>query len=175
MAIDFTKSCKEVLLQRINQDNGTSFTANMVDFGVPTPIAGVVEAAGARNTTILIMPRAGSGLKGSVTLSYRRRNLNQFENSANNTFTKGGAIKIIDLLATIRTQLGIGLDEDDILDGVLPIFTGVLPNATMPFFLEASPACLAYVGKCMLYVRRQDIDLSSIITVPNLGVLPNEA
>lgn len=169
MAIDYTKPSKDVVVQKVNRDNGTSLTADMVDFGVPSPTGAVP------NTAVLLTARPNSGLTGQIQIKYNRRNLARFAQQPGTTFSLNQATQVSELLAAINLQYAVNISADEIEDGPLPVFSGPTPPATQPFVLKAKASSLMYYGEVTLQVRRADIQLSALITTPVLTDLPADA
>lgn len=169
MSVDYTKPSKDVVVQKVNRDNGTSLTADMVDFGVPAP-SGAVP-----NTRVTMTARPNMGFTGSVEITYNRRSLARFAQQPVTVFSLNQAVMISELLAAINAQYAVNISAAEIVDGPLPAFLGNTPAATLPFVLTAQPGSLMYYGQVTLYVRRADIQLSSLITIPVLTDLPADA
>lgn len=166
MAIDYTQPSKDVLVQKVNRDNGTSLTAGMVDFGSP------VSTGITPNTQVVMTARANSGYSGSVSIKYNRRNLQRFEADPVTTFSANSATRVSDLLTAINQQYQINIAPEELVDAPLPVFDPLTPNATLPFVLQAQPSSLMYVGAATLQLRRADIALGAIVTQAVLNDLP---
>lgn len=170
MAIDYSKPSKEVLVQKINQDNSTTFTVDQLDFGPPVVIEPVLN----RNTRIVLLARANSGFTGTTAVTYRRRLASKWETQVNKVFSANGATHIAELLPQINLAFGTGLVAAEIEDGPLPLFQGLTPSGTLPFVVKIKPECLMYVGQATLQLRRADIGLTQVLLNADLGVLPQE-
>lgn len=169
MVINYTKPSKDVLVQKVNRDNGTSLTADMVDFGVPGP-SGTIP-----NTKVVMTARPNSGFSGQVAITYNRRNLANFAQQPVTTFSVNDATRVVDLLAAINQQYQVNIAADEIEDAPLPVFSGPTPGATLPFVLKALAGSLMYQGQVTLQLRRRDILLSDIVLVPVLADVPADA
>jgi hypothetical protein len=161
--IDYTQTPEQILTAIINASRGSNLVASQLVFGVPA------VNVGTRNTKITVAAAGGSGLAGSVTVSYDRRDIVAVPGDRIRTFTPNGASLVSELLPLINEAWEINLTAHDIVDGPLPVFSGDAPAETKPFTLQIDSDCKIYLGSVELQVRRQDILLSSIIDVTDLG------
>ena len=162
MPIDLTKSEIEVLVDRINQVNLTNIDYRSITVGNPTMVNGEL-------TSIVITGKPNSGITGSATLRYNRKNIATLIGSRNKVFTQDSAITTRDLVNKINTEYGIKLDADDIVDVALPVFSNGTPGETLNFTLTIAPTSLLYIGAVTLTLRRRDIVMSDLITNTTLG------
>lgn len=167
--IDFTQSSQQILTAMINRDNATSFSPTALVFGTPAINTNPLSP---RNTSIAVSAAANSGFRGSVQLNYDRLNLANVPGVRSLVFTApAGVTTIIGLLALLNAAYRINLTSADILDGPLPVFTGLTPSQELPFNLIALPASVVFLGSVQLWLRRADIDLSAVIVDPVLSTI----
>lgn len=166
---DLTKAPDQIVLDLINTDNSTSLTLGLVDFGLPTVTAGENPA---KNTTLTVTAKAGSGYTGSQVVEYNRVSLDTIPVIAAKpaTYQLGDATKIADLIEEINAMYGIKMVPADYVDGDLPTFEG-LPNEEHTVQLVAAADSLIYIGSLVLTLKAADIELSSVITVTALNGL----
>lgn len=157
--MNLLRPAAEILTAMINRDNGTTLVAADLTFGAPS-----VNTVGAKNTKVTVTARVGSGMTGSVELTYNRYALTIVPRNRTTTFSKDSATLISQMLPQINAAYRISLLPGDIVDGPLPVFTGNTPNHVMQFELVASASNLVYNGSVILGVRRADIGLGSVIT-----------
>lgn len=164
---DFTKTPQAILLDLINQSNGTSIPAPAITFGLPTAATG---GSPARNTDITVTAVQGSGYKNSANLHYDRVDLAVVPGSRGATITKGNATKLSDLLADINALWGVNIGAADIVDVDLPAFAGTA-NETHDVQMAASADALVFRGSVTITVKGDDLDLAVILTVTDLDGL----
>ena len=164
---DFTKDPKQIVLDLINNDNTSSLTLDLLDFGLPTVTTG---ASPARDTTLTLTAKTGSGYTGSQTVLYNRVDLATIPGARSTVFQKGDATQISQLIPEINTAYSINLTAADYVDGALPTFTGA-PNEQHDFQVVASEDSYVYKNSVTLTVKADDIPLSSVITNTTLNGL----
>lgn len=162
MPIDLTKTELEVLVDRINQVNLTNIDYRTITVGAPTVVNGEL-------TSIVVTGKPNSGITGSATLQYNRKNIATVIGVRNKTFTQDTAINIRDLTDKINLEYGIKLDPEDIVDGLLPVFSAGTPGEMLTFTLTIAPGSLLYTGSVVLTLRRRDILLTDLISTTTLG------
>lgn len=117
MSQDLTKSGKEVLVDLINDTNGTAFTAAQLTFGTPS----ATPNGSAKNTMITVEPAAEAGFtwEDPKTIYYDRLDLAvlfgdatpQIEEDTGAPFTS-----TLDLIPALNALKDINIVEDDIVD-----------------------------------------------------------
>ena len=174
MANDLTKLPKEVVIDLINTDNGTSLTSALVSLGVP------IVATGGLNTSVTVTAAPGSGYKGSQTVTYNRlalqadiadKFLAQTATPPRDLiFQIGDAKKISDIIPELNTRLNINLTVDDFIDGDLPAFAGTV-NESHDVQVVAHQDSLCYTSSLTFTLKAEEIELSSVITTTALNGL----
>lgn len=164
---DFTKTPAAILLDLINQSNGTSIPAPALTFGLPTAATG---GSPTRDTDITVTAVNGSGYKGNRALHYNRVDLAVVPGSRGATIVKGDATKVSDLLADINALWGVNIGASDIVDADLPAFAGTA-NETHDVQLVASADALVFRGSVTITVKGDDLDLATVLTVTDLDGL----
>lgn len=173
MAIDFTKTSAQIIVDQILIDNaGIGLTEDLVVFGTPT-----VVGSGDRNTSLLVTASAlatsSKHWTGDVTVTYNRLNLNVVKNGgADHDFPVGSATRVVDLLPQINAQYGINLSASDVVDAALPAFQD--PNVggeVLPVTVTAAAGSLVWIGALTLNIVEGDIPLSTVITTTALNGL----
>lgn len=168
---DLTKLPKQVMIDLINTDNGSSLTDTLLDFGLPTAATGQSPA---RNTELTVSAKAGSGYTGSVVVTYNRLGLTTdilTPSGKDATFIAGDALKIKDIIPELNALLNINLTDDDYIDGDLPTFVGGIPNETLDVVVVANANSLCYTGSLTFHLKSDEIELSSVITITQLNGL----
>jgi len=166
---DMTKASKVVVLDLINSDNGKGITYGVVDIGLPT-----VNSTGDKNTSVTLTAKVGSGFVGSQTFKYNRLHLNTailVPSGKDATFNLGDAVNIADIIPELNALLNINLQAEDFVDGVLPTFTGGIPNETHDVQVVAKADSLAYIGSLTFHLKSDEIDLAEYLTVTELNGL----
>lgn len=156
MAINFNQSSAAMLIQLINEDNGTSITQADVNIGLPSDYAGTAG----RNTQVTISAKAGRPYSGSFTFHYKRLQLGTAWNSGI-VFTTGTAyVDTHSILPLINSQFGLQLDTSDITNTT---FTG--GTAT----LTAASTSLIWKGSVSITLNAPTVALSTIFSVVDLN------
>jgi hypothetical protein len=163
MTIDLTKPENEILVDLINQSNGTTLTAAMLTFSSPQVQNGLV------NTRILASAVPNMGATGEVYLTYHRKDIVDIVGSQNKTFTPNGETTVLGILPLINEEYEINLGVEDVIDASLPVFPEDETVTTLPFVFTIAPGSLIYHGTIQLRVRRSDVNLSNIINNTELG------
>jgi hypothetical protein len=160
---DFRKSPQQILLDLINNEEGSELTLSMVTFGVPTALIGQV------NTQIMVSAAQGSQFSGSVVVTYNRVNLGSIPGNRSKLFSVGQATHISDLIPAINAAYQINLTSADYIDAPLPSFGQ--GQSTLNFQISAALGSLVYRGNVVLQITTGLIPLSSVITVTALNGL----
>lgn len=137
MANSLNVSSKKLVVNLINQDNGTEFLIGDLDFTTPT------DASTGKNTDLVITAAAGSEYTGSVTINYDRLSLTSLFASITSPAVEVDAGKTVssvaDILTAIRTKYSILLQASDIEDTAIESLPATVT-------VTASEACPAYTG-----------------------------
>lgn len=119
------KASDALLLDAINRDNGlTSNPLTLNEIGMGLPVASVANDA-SFNTYCTIYGLYGRGYHGSVTVKYRRYELEKMFLGLTPTLIDPNLTptKISDLLPLFNEQYGVALTATDIVDAVFPANT----------------------------------------------------
>ena len=157
---DFSQMPDQIVLDLINEENSSSLTLELVEFGKPF-IAGLPEA----NTEMEVTAKDGSGYKGSVTVAYDRLDIQGFVPimvGSDLVLPVGDAEKFSDLIPEINVALGINLTEDDYVDGDIGEWLGV-PNETQDITIPMHADSYVFIGSLTLTLESEDILLSEVI------------
>lgn len=167
IALDFNQPAGQILLDQINYDNNAAITSEYVTFGTPTTNA----TGAARNTTLTITAVAGSNFTGSVDWQYNRVDISVVPGIRSTLITVPvGAVNISDLLNNINLAYGIQLTAADIVDGVLPTFTG-LPNEKHDFTLQIATGALVYYNYVTLTAFQDGTSYAEVVTADGSNVV----
>lgn len=159
--IDLTKSPKEIIVDLINLDNGTTLTADSLLLGTPVPSNNIRY-----NTSLVLTATSTLKAQGSVTIKYNRKNLQDFTIAPNNLkFELGSATTISDLVDAINAEYSINLTSDDYVDADLPTLVELGHYEEKTFTLSAKPISLIYVDEVDLIVFRPRVDGISITSL----------
>lgn len=163
VAWDLLRPPEEIIVDLINNDNGTSLLPGELTYGIPTAIT-----ARRHNTTVVVIATPGSTLTGSTKLTYNRINLADVPGDLPTHFEVDDAQSIADLIPAIDAAYGIALTPNDYVDGPLPIATDTVPNEQLSFDLVANVKSLIYYNRLTLQMPRREIALSRVI--PNVRI-----
>lgn len=164
---DFSKTPKQIVLDLINADNGSSLTDVLVSLGLPTVATGETPL---RNTELTVFAEAGSGYSGSQVMQYDRLAVSGFPGASALTLPVGDAVNYSDLIPEINVALGINLTADDYIDGAIGAWAGTA-NETKSITITMNPDSLVFLGSLVLTLEANDIPLSSVITTTTLSGL----
>lgn len=157
---DFSKMPDQIVLDLINEENSSSLTLELVEFGKPF-IASMAEA----NTELEVTAKDGSGYKGSVTVAYNRLDVQGFVPimvGSGLVLPVGDAVKFSDLIPEINVALGINLTEGDYVDGDIGEWAGTL-NETKEIVIPMHAESYVFTGGLTLTLVTDDILLSEVI------------
>ncbi len=162
---DFTKAPEQILIDQINEDNTTTFTPALLEFGVPA------TDAGAKNTKVVITAAVGSGYTGTRDIFYNRVDLATVPGARSTIFQVGNADQLSELVPEINTAYGINLTTDDFTEAAIPAFPGQMPHETQTIDLVAKATSLIWRGQVTLTLNANDIALSAAIPTNELNGL----
>ena len=160
---DFTKTSSRLLVDLINEDNGTQFHPSTVLFSNVTTLE-----SGSKNTQVLLSGAPDSGYDDSVSLTYDRVPVSGFVGSIELVYLVQSQATISDLLPLINETLNINLTDEEIQDGPLPSL-GSQPNSLEDVDVVMVPQCLVYTGTLTVQITNGEISLQSIITNTELS------
>jgi hypothetical protein len=165
MSVNLAQSAKKILIDLINQDNGTTLVESALTFGVPA------AHAGAKNTVVQATATPDAGYTGTINVFYNRINLALIPGTRSKIFTVGTNVNLVDLIPAINARYLINLTPDDYINIALPVFSGATPNQLLDFNVTIKSTSLIYFGTLILQLRRADISLTTIITDTTLSDL----
>lgn len=178
MAIDYTKSPDEIIVQLINDENQRNFTVNDLDLTnvavAPDPVFGR-QPFNNRRTSVRVAAVPGSGYTNEVTVKYNRVHLRDvFPHEAaddvryaesTEEFQLGERTQLAELLPEINAKYGINIRLEDIFEVALPTFDGPPPEGGYPakfVRLEMKMSSKVFVGGIQLRILPNDWDLSNM-------------
>jgi len=166
---DFTKLPEDVVIDLINFDNGTAFTADTLRV-VGDPLAIPKAPPAFRNTEIVVRPTNATKKYGTTRLWYNRIALDTVPGLRSNVFAAPAwANMISDIIPLVNARYRINLTAKDYIDAALPPITSV----GQPITIQAAPNSLVYIGSLELIVNIDGdtgIPLESIITQQYLDI-----
>lgn len=165
MALDFSLAPAQILVDQINDDNSSSFTTALFNFGVPA------ADGGAKNTKIVLTAAGGSGYSGTRDIYYNRVDLATVPGNRGTTFQVGDAETLAELIPEINTLYGINLTAADYNDVAIPAFPGEAPHETQTINLVAKSGSIVWRGTLVLTLNANDIDLVEAIENNSLNGL----
>jgi hypothetical protein len=135
MASDYTKPAGHVLVDLLNEKNGTSFAGTDFSFGLA-----VAQSEGSpRDTVVQIQSAPGVySVTDRLTLQYNRVDLATVPGVRSTDFVLRTQALVSDFLPAINEMLGINLTAQDVIDSPVP------PVGL--FSLQASPGSLLWRG-----------------------------
>ena len=155
MATDFTKPPRDILVDLINETNGTALASVDLDLGEVAPLP--IEPLPGQETPpvtlacILAKPGVDSVFKGETLLMYRRIHIARaLLGLPPFVATRGSAEKVSDLLPQINTRFGYNILVEDVVDADLE--PSVDAEEEVPFTLSIAPESLIYVGSIQFVV-----------------------
>lgn len=187
MAIDYTKSPDEIIVQLINDENNRNFTVADLDLTniavAPDPVAGRETFNNVR-TSARVAAVPGSGYMNQVNITFNRVHLrNVFPNSDTSdvryvTDTDGGyqkndRVNLSDILPDINAKYGINIRPEDIFDQALPAFDGPPPSGGWPptyVRLEMVAGSKVFTGGVNIQILPNDWDLNNMQTTELNGI-----
>jgi hypothetical protein len=186
MAIDYTKSPDEIIVQLINDENNRSFTTSDLDLTnvavAPDPVSGRQPFNNVR-TAVRVAAVPGSGYTNEVNVKYNRIHLRTvFPNSdsddvryatTTDAYQLNDRVNLSDILADINAKYGINILAQDIFDVPLPTFDGPPPEGGWPakyVRLEMVAGSKVFVGGINIQILPNDYDLSNMQTTELNGL-----
>jgi hypothetical protein len=159
---DFKKDSESIVLDLINEQNGTAFSASQVALG--EPVAGEGKA-----TTMLVSAKVGSGYRGTYSFQYNRVDLVDVPTLADGTTHEADIEKFSDVVTFLNDKFGLNLSAADLtVDGVDlanddPIYEGTFDEVKQ-FALAAKPKSLVWLGTTNLALTPVRQDLGALWT-----------
>lgn len=186
MAIDYTKSPDEIIVQLINDENNRNFTIADLDLTnvavAPDPVSGRQPFNNVR-TSVNVVAVPGSGYWNQVNVKYNRVHLRTvFPNSdstdvryatSTDSYQKQDRVNLSDLLPEINAKYGINIRAQDIFDLALPTFDGPPPEGGWPATyvrLEMQANSKVFAGGIQIQILPNDWDLNNMQTTELNGL-----
>jgi hypothetical protein len=149
MATDFTKAPKDILVDLINETNGTALAPVDLELGEVTPLPIVPlpgqDAPPVTLACILAQPGVDSVFRGETLLMYRRIHVAKaLLGLPPFVAARGSAEKVSQLLPQINARFGYNILPEDVVDADLE--PSVDAEEEVPFTLTIAPDSLIYVG-----------------------------
>jgi hypothetical protein len=158
---DLNISGKVGILAAINKEQGTSFIASQLTFGVPQPTADQTQTY---NTTIRVTAKKSSGYSGYYTFQYARYALSEaFDGQALDLPGVVGTT-IWGTLDAINTKFFIKLEQYDVADGP------ITPGATS-ILLTVLDSSIYYKSGTTIRLGSTDIDIPFATIAPVTNAL----
>lgn len=148
---------KDLLLDLLNAENGTTFTFNDVMFSNPVVITNPLTF---RNTKVAINAKAGGQYFGTKVVDYHRIDVAVLFKPQYRRVVGVGVELSTDLVPILNARFGLALETGDII--AEPIDTTTLP---VTYRLKMAPNCYAFIGEVDLDLIQDLPDLNDLITV----------
>lgn len=140
MPTDYSKTGAEMVLDLINEENGTEFRPEDLTLGTPQPLG----PPNLRNTALIVTSTGTTTMVGSRTVTYDRLTLTDFFNNGDLTFPDNPAyLTVADVLPAINDRFNINLNLTHVYDD--PIQRGA-PGDPVVITLRARPSSLVFLG-----------------------------
>lgn len=110
---NYSLTADEILLDFVNDQNGTTYTAEEVTVG-PTS-----THSGAKNSKFTLTATPANAAQGSQTFYYNRKALTDLNGDVLDIESDGIQATMADLLSDVNTYFNIALTADDIVDAAL--------------------------------------------------------
>jgi hypothetical protein len=182
---DYTKSPEQILLDLINNDNGTSFGLDTLAFlSAPTVRANDDGQPSFNNrlSTIRVTAVDGSGYGQYVDMNYRRIHFRDvFPITADDptvqfpivdeSYDLGSNTYLSDLIPQINAKHGLNLQPSDYWDKSLPTFSGPPPYDPAYVRLESQSTSKVYIGGVQIRINPNDYPLDQRLPTTELSGL----
>jgi len=155
--LDLTKPPGQLIIDLINNDNGTELKADELSFGIPE------LATGRHNSKVKATATENSIYSGSVTLHYNRIDIGLIPQDRSTVFEISDEVNLSDIIPEVDARYQLKLTPVDYIDAPLPRFLGNVPHEEKVVDLVAGPASLVFINKLKLTIERPAIDLRDII------------
>lgn len=141
--MDYTKPTKEILIDLINQKNGTALRVQDVEISEPRVFNDNVLKT---NTAVTLSSATGSGYFGNRDIFYSRLDIREILESKPLEVQPIIETTLIEFLPAINEAYGTFLKAEDIYDVVIPPYDPLHPNAIRTISLVISPSSYFYIG-----------------------------
>lgn len=166
MAIVFTKTSQEILLDLINQSQTPESTLVSGDLSFGSASDNTGEGLGDTMLEVTATAQAAP-VTGSVVVTYNRVDIASVVGTKSVVFDVTTETNYSDLLTAINARYGINLATADIVDGPIPTATAEGTSAT----LTIAAGALVFKGTLEITLDVPDVALSSVITNTELNGL----
>jgi len=165
MAVNFNQTSDLMLLELLNQAQPVveppkpPLTFDLIEFGSPS-----VSLNPPRNTVVSVAPKPPNVVGNPISVRYPRLDMAAY-------FINGVEITVPDdtpyptttagLLSYLNTLFGLQMRNNDI----------VVANIEDPsdITLEAAPGSYVWFGSAFISLKREPVDISSLISITDLG------
>jgi hypothetical protein len=142
--IDYSQPAKQILIDLINQKNGTALLAQDMEFNDPqVSVNNVLKT----NTVIKLLPADGSGYFGSRDIHYNRMDIGEILESKPLETQPITQTLLSEFLPVINEAYGTFLKTEDIYDVTIPPYDPLHPNAVREIMLVIRPTSYFYIGE----------------------------
>lgn len=155
--IDYTLSPEQLVINLINNDNGTTFKLKELIFGIP-----VLTENTKHNSKVLVSAAKDSYFTGQTTLRYNRVDISSLAIGKSIVFGIEDEVRLSDIIAAINTRFNIALTPVDYIDALLPEI-GVEPNERYDIDLVMADTSLVFINKLTLKVEVANQILLSVV------------
>ena len=145
--IDLTIPPEQLVVNLINNDNGTTFSSDQLKFDVP-----ILTPKNKHNSKVKVSATPTSRFTGSTYLNYNRIDFNEVAVHKEKKFEiTQTQLKISDLITEIDARFNLKLTSADYIDGPLP---QVINNneGVDEFYIHAANESLVYINKLKIYI-----------------------
>jgi hypothetical protein len=150
---DFKKSSLDIVLDLINEQNGTSFTHNHMGFSDPM-------AGEGKSTSLVVTAKVGSGYRGSYGFNYNRVPLTEVPELASPETHEVDVAKYSDVLGFINTKFGVNIGLEDVTVNGVDLTTD--DPAYSSEFDEVNSFTIAAKGKSLVWLGTTDLALTRV-------------
>jgi len=164
--LDYQLPPEQLVINLINNDNGTRFKPNELVFGIPTLVQ-----SGRHNSKVTVSPAVGSYFTGKATLRYNRVDIAELAIGKSVVFGLEDEVTLSDIIEAINNRFGIRLTSVDYINSTLPII-GNIPNEQIDIDLIMAESSLIFINKLTLKIEKAgQLILSVILHNPILNGL----
>jgi hypothetical protein len=151
--IDAGNDGYQILLDLMRAQDAREYSLEDFTFSVPVALSGQnavvdvlidpdtqIKKAMIRNTRIFLTPVARTGLYGPKVIYYNRIHVSDIPLT---TVIKGASVTVYDILEKFNIKTGLGIKEEDVFNGSLPLAN---PDGTVNVTLDIKPASIVFYG-----------------------------
>ena len=155
--LNYTLPPEQLVIDLINNDNGTQFKVGQIIFGIPRLVYNCRH-----NTSVKVTASKESYWSGSTILHYNRIDIDDVAHGKSKEFEITTETKLSDLMPAINSRYHLKLNDTDYIDVPLPLFRNI-PNEEYPVILEVSDVSLVFIEKLILKVSKAGQLILSIV------------